>query len=349
MSNGETGIIPIPGPIGSGISIIEWAACLAGGGDLWGCSPLGEFVDMITSLFAGRPKMLDTIEAQQRLAQSHLWQFQALAKNLEIWVKNGIPLSTGDAKYRAQLTNWISGTLRNSGLGLTEEQIGQADTFLWRLFNSHIELSAKTLDNLVSGFQRVNAIRAKTPPPKPPPKKHKPPVPPPGGQPCDSGDPEADEILDLCRATQASLQGIETAILDLAPQDGKPGIDPCCTKMVAGISAVTRELTVIAAALLNPPPEPPEVIDFSPVVAAIQLTATAIADYQPLAAYATKCLCDGLAAIATAITGGDPILDRILLEEQAKVTAVVARQQGVMRYFAALGLVDPALLQLVQG
>src|SRR5229473_3037732 len=174
MSNGDITTFQLA-PLGA----VEYAECLAGGGNLYDCSPVGEFINLLTSFFAGKPKLADTIEAQRRLAQSHLWQFQALAANLEIWVRNGVPLSTGNPNYRAQLTGWIAGTLRNSGLGLTEAQIGQADTTLWQVFNSHIELPVKALDNLVTGFQRVNATRPPIPPTRPPPPP--PPPPPPGG------------------------------------------------------------------------------------------------------------------------------------------------------------------------
>lgn len=325
---------------------------------LWPFIALGMAIyDIISLLGGGKPKSVDTRNVIRAYNMSAYWPLHALASDLAEMLKNGAPISDSRPAIQAQFGVLKKGTVE-SLQSLSHAQPGPGGAGFWQYFQL-IELSwqwssnyqkvldtVKALDRLVIG---ITQLEQQHKPPPPPPKKHHHPPPPPAGTPCDSGDPEADEILDLCRATQASLQGIETAILDLAPQNGQPVVDPCCAKVVAAIAAVTRELTVIAAALLHSTPEPHELVDLTPVVVAIQATATAIADYQPLAAQATQCLCEGLAAIATAITGGDPILDRILLEEQAKVTAVVARQQGVMRYFAALGLVDAPLLQLIQG
>lgn len=167
-----------------GIGQILYADCLAAGGSVFGCSPLGELVSFFGGLFSGVPKMLKTIEAQARLAQSVLPPFKQLAANLEIWVRNGVPLSTGDPKLRAQLTGWIHGTLFNSGLGLRVQpngfdQFSATDTTLWRVFASQYALSGRALDQLVLNFQRVNYVLDHRPVPQPPPPNPKPPPPPP--------------------------------------------------------------------------------------------------------------------------------------------------------------------------
>src|SRR5271163_4661364 len=54
--------------------------------------------------FQGKPKLTDTRQAQERLAQSTVPALQQLARNLEIWVRNGVPLSTGVPQLRQQLT-----------------------------------------------------------------------------------------------------------------------------------------------------------------------------------------------------------------------------------------------------
>lgn len=166
---------------------------IPGGGDLTrmlNVPGLGSFLawadsarilaDLLTGLFSGVPKLLKTTEAVARLAQSTLPQFQQLARNLEIWVRNGVPLSTGDPKLRAQLTGWINGTLTQSGLGLTPAQVPLVNQTLWRLFASQTALPARALDALVQSFQRVNQARGSVtgvslPQPTPP----RPPAPPP--------------------------------------------------------------------------------------------------------------------------------------------------------------------------
>ena len=164
---------PVPVNI-NGLGTVLYAACVAGGGGLWDCSPLGEFVDFLSSLFSGVPKMLATEQAVARLSQSKLWQFQALARALNIWVKNGVPLSTSNPAQRAQLTAWIHGTLYNSGLGLKVlpngyDEFAVVDKVLWRVFASEYAYSGRALDAVVASFQRVNALRPSLSAPQPTP------------------------------------------------------------------------------------------------------------------------------------------------------------------------------------
>jgi hypothetical protein len=133
--------------------------------------------EFIAGFFAGVPKELKTAEAVQRLRESGLWQFQALANDLEIWVRNGVPLSTGNPALRAQLTAWIAGTLRGSGLGLTENQILVLDTVLWRVLASQTAYSGNVLDKVIAAFQQAN--KQPSPPPGPGPHHIPPPPPPP--------------------------------------------------------------------------------------------------------------------------------------------------------------------------
>src|SRR5258708_10351557 len=64
-------------------------------------------LDYIISAFDGKPKLEDTELAALRLQHSPWWPLQALGNNLQIWVRNGVPLSTGIAADRLELSPWI--------------------------------------------------------------------------------------------------------------------------------------------------------------------------------------------------------------------------------------------------
>lgn len=127
------------------------------------------FANWLAGFFSGKPKLEDTQQAIQRLMQSGLWQFQALARNLQIWLKNGVPLSTSNPQLQAQLRGWIHGAL--SSLGLTASQQLQLDTILWRVLASETALSGSFLDRIVQAFLSLNQ---RVPAPPPPPPKRKP-------------------------------------------------------------------------------------------------------------------------------------------------------------------------------
>src|SRR5260221_12185360 len=68
-------------------------------------------LDYIIGAFDGKPKLEDTELAALRLQSSPWWPLVALGNNLQIWVKNGVPLSTGIAADRRELSQWIGGTM----------------------------------------------------------------------------------------------------------------------------------------------------------------------------------------------------------------------------------------------
>jgi len=130
------------------------------------------FANWLIGFFSGKPKLLDTQQAITRLLQSGLWQFQALARNLEIWLRNGVPLSTSNPALQAQLRGWIHGAL--SSLGLTASQILQLDTILWRVLASETALSGSFLDRIVQAFLLLNRQQSVPPAAKPPPVRKTP-------------------------------------------------------------------------------------------------------------------------------------------------------------------------------
>ena len=84
-----------------GTPIVGWAAFIV---------QLPKLISYLEQLFSGRPKMLDTIIVQKALAADEWWPIRALAANLEIWVRNGVPLSTSNPTYQRELSGWKHGT-----------------------------------------------------------------------------------------------------------------------------------------------------------------------------------------------------------------------------------------------
>ena len=61
--------------------------------------------------FAGKPKLLDTAQAAQRLLATQFRPLQDLGAQIAIFAKNGVPLSTGDPAYQEQIRQAVAGTV----------------------------------------------------------------------------------------------------------------------------------------------------------------------------------------------------------------------------------------------
>ena len=110
---------------------------------------IGELTGLIPSL-AGRPKLLDTAQAAQRLLSSPFVPLQLLGQRLAISVKNGVPLSTGNPRLQAQLRQAIQGTVQTilSQYPLAGSA-GSVDTLLNRALTSQFGPSATAQLNQV--------------------------------------------------------------------------------------------------------------------------------------------------------------------------------------------------------
>ena len=132
---------------------------------------LPRLISFLESLFAGRPKMLDTVQASARLAGSPWWPLRAFAANLGIWVRNGVPLSTSNSKYQAQLSGWKHGT-DVSLMSLAPRQLTNIyalNSLLNLALTSEYGPRATTaLNYVVSVAVRQSAVPPPPPPPKPP-------------------------------------------------------------------------------------------------------------------------------------------------------------------------------------
>src|SRR5260370_35930966 len=96
-------------------------------------------LDYIISAFDGKPKLEDTELAALRLQSSPWWPLVALGNNLQIWVKNGVPLSTGIAADRQELSHWIEGTINSiEPIVFNRFDPGSLDHAIWLPQTSHV-------------------------------------------------------------------------------------------------------------------------------------------------------------------------------------------------------------------
>lgn len=272
----------------------------------FGLSPL----DQILGLFSGKPKFDDTLAVIAAYNQSAYWPLHALAADMQIWVKNGAPISDSNPAVQATFGAAKQGTVE-SIQALSGEQPGPNSPGYWTIFaliqkswelsgygETEVLQTVRALDALTQVLTQANQKPPPTPPPPgTPPPGTPPPVTPP---PCESGDPNADEILDLCNAVNGSLAAILEALNNLAPGQTSGAPDACCIAVVNKLTHVIRELTIIATALTFESKNQ-QAIDLTPITAALQALATAAAQYPPIITALKDCVCTNLSAIANSL------------------------------------------------
>jgi hypothetical protein len=122
-----------------------------------GFSPL----DILAGLFAGKPKFADTDAVIAAYQQSAYWPLQALAAQMQIWVKNGAPISDSNPQVQASFGAAKQGTVI-SLQALTGGQTGQGQPGYWTIF-ALIENSWKASgDGEGAVLQYVKALDALT-------------------------------------------------------------------------------------------------------------------------------------------------------------------------------------------
>lgn len=254
-------------------------------------------IDYIISLFDGKPKEEDTAIAAALLQASTWWPLQALGRNLEIWVRNGVPLSTGKAPLRAQLSDWIRGTIETlEPLVFQRADPLKLDTLIWKVLASQTGPQGLALiDGYLDSLKKLGPLPQLPTPQQPPTAPPGPPwqiIPPTtiGGAPCVASDPDTDEILDNCNAAQAALQTIIIELWMLTNKEAGPNAAQCCANIVAAIKSLNSTLIniwtsieTISSAGHQPPP------DLTAIVQALNNIATGLEPF--------------LARIATALDG----------------------------------------------
>src|SRR5260370_42045393 len=96
----------------------------------FGLSPL----DAILSLFSGKPKFDDTEAVISAYKQSAYWPLHALAADMEIWVKNGAPISDSNPAVQRSFGVAKQGTVE-SIQQVAGEQPGPGSPGYWTIFS----------------------------------------------------------------------------------------------------------------------------------------------------------------------------------------------------------------------
>lgn len=104
--------------------------------------------------FAGKPKLQDTVQGIQRLAQSQNPSIQQLARNLAIFARNGVPLSTSNPAQQAEIRQWIGGTvqtiLQQQGLPLSGANVTLLDQAIRNVLSSEVANPGSRIDSAVA-------------------------------------------------------------------------------------------------------------------------------------------------------------------------------------------------------
>lgn len=319
--------------------------------------PVAPFIWLALSLpdiiqaFSGRPKDQDTNSVIWAYHMSAYWPLQSLGDDLAIALKNGAPISDSRPAIQAQFSAWKLGTIE-SIQQLAGWPPGPGSPGFWQLqqlINTSWVYSKggnQAVLQIVKAIDCFTEVLAQMPKPQPPP-----PPPPPGGGgggggggagQCDSGNPDNDEILDLCQALQS-------AIANISVSGGGGGVsDQCCTNVVNAIRHCARQLTVIATALSNPPTPPPPP-DLTPIVTALGELVAAVGAIAPGPPVDLTPLVDAVNQVATAISSAPGTDVSGVVDQLKQANAMMDVPQAIIDAVARIGLVNPADAQLAGG
>ncbi len=323
---------------------------------LWPFIALGGLIYDIFSLFSsGRPKFQDTDALIAAYNQSAYWPLHALASDLQIAAKNGAPISDSNPAIQAQFSAWKQGTIQ-SIQSFAHQTPGPTGNGYWQL-QQLIDLSwdwssggqgqvlqaVKAIDQMTIGLSQLSSQTTGTSGRGGGSGETGKGVPnPPTTNPCQSSDPNSDEILDLCNALQTALANL--------PQPTTPTADngACCAAVVQAIASVASQLSIIAESISNPA-TPPAPVDLTPVVTQLQAMVTAMMAFPATETAIGDLLNTGLTNITNAITssGGAylSIIDRFVQWVQSEFQM----QPGELATWVNAGLVPSNVAQLYSG
>ena len=257
-----------------------------------GISPL----DILESLFSGKPQLEDTDNVIAAYNQSAYWPLHALASDLQIAANNGAPISDSRAAIQAQFGVWKQGTV-TSIQTFAGGQAGPGQPGYWTIF-ALIEQSwkasgqgeqavlqyVKALDALTQVLAQENGQT--TPPPSvppPTPAQVAPPCPPFTAFPDCLPQPGApDQALDEVGQGFAGLaywlQILAIYAMNLFQKGGAQSVpngtttDPVTCTQLTGL--FDQLVTAIGAISVSVPPGTAP--DLTPLVTALEAIATAL-------------------------------------------------------------------------
>jgi hypothetical protein len=314
---------------------------------------LGFAIYEIADLFgSGRPKFQDTNDIIAAYEKSKYWPLHALASDMRIWVKNGAPISDSNPAVQATFSAAKLGTIE-SIQQLAGWQAGESSPGFWqlqRLINQSwvaSKLGEPTVLKVVQAIDRYAEILAclKTQ------ATLATPQPPPGGgggggggrgggfSPCDSGNPNQDEILDMCNALQGALANLSS---------GSGSQDECCSLMLLVLRNIKNWVKAIAIAAANyPPPAPPP--DLSGIVNELAQIVAAVQAIQSAPPVDLAPLVNAVNQVAAAISGAPGIDVSGIVQQLAAIVREGDVKQPILDSLVAAGYMTGEDAQVLQG
>lgn len=308
-------------------------------------------LDYIIGAFDGKPKLEDTELAALRLQASPWWPLVALGNNLQIWVKNGVPLSTGIAADRQQLSQWIGGTMDSlEPIVFNRFDPGSLNHAIWLAMTSQFgDQAIRQLNDEIANQHALGPL------PTPPAQPGGPPPTPTGVGVHLSRD--GDELADYGDTVIFQNSLIYDQLVKIAGELGGGVTADCCTNIVNAIAAIVNELTAIATAVGG-------TLGSTDIQSAVATVAGAINSIAPLIKAMGDCVC----ALEQNLTGSGvdltPLVDAVnqLAATIQTMPADVANQvkrladandaseakgRALVEYWNSLGLGDAQANQIL--
>ncbi len=285
-----------------------------------GISPL----DILESLFSGKPQLEDTDNVIAAYNQSAYWPLHALASDLQIAAKNGAPISDSRAAIQAQFGVWKQGTV-TSIQTFAGGQAGPGQPGYWTIF-ALIEQSWKASGQgeqavlqYVKALDALTQVLAQQNGTQPPPPAVPPAPPAPTQAPCPpyqaipdclpqpgAPDQALDEVGQGFAGLSYWLQILAIYAMNLFQKGGAQAVpndtttDPVTCAQLTGL--FNQLITAIGAINISvppapPSPEPPAPVDLTAIDADLKNLQTTLAALE-------NCLCNsanGTSATAAAI------------------------------------------------
>lgn len=235
-------------------------------------------LDYIISAFDGKPKLEDTELAALRLQVSPWWPLRALGNNLQIWVRNGVPLSTGIVADRQELSHWIQGTIDSiEPIVFNRFDPYSLDHAIWLSMTSQFgDQAIRQLNDEIANQHAKGPLPAVPPQPGAPPPT-----------PTEVGvhlSRDGDELADYGDTLIFQNSLLYDLLTQIGKELGKTNLAACCKNIVAAIATVDSELTAIADAIGSAG-------NAGALANAIITVADAIGQYQPLVVKLADCVC----------------------------------------------------------
>lgn len=235
-------------------------------------------LDYIISAFGGKPKLEDTELAALRLQASPWWPLRALGNNLQIWVRNGVPLSTGIAADRQELSQWIQGTIDSiEPIVFNRFDPYSLDHAIWLAMTSQFgDQAIRQLNDEIANQHAKGPLPAVPPQPTGPPPT-----------PTEVGvhlSRDGDELADYGDTLIFQNSLLYDLLTQIGKQLGSTNFAACCKNIVGAIGTIDNELTAIADAIGSAG-------NAGAISNAILTVADALGLYHPILVKLADCVC----------------------------------------------------------